>query len=91
MSYLIFCFCLLIFQPVSVEHVAEYIYTLEDHELQLKFLIEKDELMQFGLNKNCDIKKMTAFCTTQYLNKESKIEVSSTTVKSNLSFIEKSF
>lgn len=85
MNYLIFFFYVLLTSPAQVEHIAKYEYTLEDHELELKFSIKKDELIEFELNKHCDIKKMTDLCTTKYLNNNSKIEISGESVTFELS------
>jgi hypothetical protein len=71
---------LLLTSPMHVGGVAEYMYTLEGSTLKLKFEIEKHELMHFNINDGCDMKKMTAFCTSKYIKQNTTTQVNGDTV-----------
>lgn len=60
-------------------HLAEYQYSLDNGYVNLKFKIEKAELLNFKI-KNCNFKEMTAICTTQYLSKNAKITINNTVI-----------
>ncbi len=75
MKTLLICLCLSTFNFFHGGHIAEYYYQLEGQELSLKFIIEKEELLSFELPDDCDIRAMTALCTSQYLNKLSFIQI----------------
>ena len=84
MNYLIFCLFFWTTVPTHVGHLAEYHYHLNKDHLHLKFLIEKEELMRFKLKNSCDIQKMTALCTAQYLNKHTFIKINGELVEFEL-------
>ena len=75
MNTTIICLWLSIFSCIHVGHIAEYQYRLNGNELNLKFVIEKQELLNYNLNNDCDIKQMTALCTSKYLNSKSSIKI----------------
>lgn len=56
-------------------HIAEYYYQWDGNYLNLKFVIEKAELTSFLINGDCDLETLTAFCTLQYLNSHSSLEI----------------
>ncbi len=58
-----------------VGHIAEYQYQLKDNTVYLRFTIEKQELLDFKLSKNCDVKQLTAFCTTKYINQKTLLKI----------------
>jgi hypothetical protein len=55
--------------------IAEYQYSLENEELTLRFVIEKEELHHFKFNDDCNIKQMTALCISTYIANNSFIEI----------------
>jgi hypothetical protein len=61
-------------------HIAEYHYQLDGENLTLKFMIEKEELMNFKFEQGCDFQNMTALCTAFYLNKHSFLKINNTKV-----------
>jgi hypothetical protein len=73
MKYLLIFLCSFTIPVFHGGHVAEYYIQLDGQNLNLKFMIEKGELMNFEFKEECDIKGMTALCTIQYLNKHSSI------------------
>lgn len=60
---------------LHVGQVAEYYYTLKGIQLQMKFVIDRDELLQFDFKDGCDFNKTTAICVCNYVNSNSSIEV----------------
>ncbi len=58
-----------------VGHVAEYKYQLKGNSIYLKFTIEKQELLNFNLSEKCDVKQLTALCTSKYINKNSLLKI----------------
>ena len=46
-----------------VGHMAEHRYSYDGKYLNLEFVIEKAELMNFGLGDDCDLSKSMALCT----------------------------
>ena len=48
-------------------HMAEYFLTIENQSIHLKFSIEKDELMHYEINQDCDLVNMTSLCVAKYL------------------------
>ncbi|MBL4642827.1 MAG: hypothetical protein JKY44_04460 [Flavobacteriaceae bacterium] len=58
-----------------VGHIAEYRYQRKDNTVYLRFTIEKQELLDFKLSKNCDVKQLTAFCTAKYLNQKTVLKI----------------
>lgn len=87
-SFFLFTIAFSFFHP---EHIAEYSYQLRDHQLHLKFVIEKNEVDNFNLK--CDIKQMTALCLTKYIHEKSQIKVNGKNVEFALndSYIEKEY
>ena len=60
---------------LHVGQVAEYYYTLKGKELQMKFVIDREELLQFDFKDGCDFNKATAMCVFNYVNSNSCIEI----------------
>ncbi|MFY0627144.1 MAG: hypothetical protein JXR07_12665 [Reichenbachiella sp.] len=56
-------------------HIAEYTYSLNGNQLSLKFEIEKEQLLHFKFNNNCNFETLTALCTSKYLNQYSAITI----------------
>ena len=81
MNYLILSLYAWTTLTFHVGHVAEYYYQLDGKHLSLKFVIEKEELLGFKLGNDCDIQKMTALCTTRYLNKHSSIKINGENIR----------
>ena len=84
MKYLIVCFYFMTGLIFHGGHIAEYYFHLEGQNLYLKFSIEKEELLNFKFNKNCDIQSMTALCTAQYLSEHSSITINGRKVEMEL-------
>lgn len=80
LSYFIVLVNLFVGTNQHVGNVAEYQYTLEGNQINLKFEIEKHELLHFKLDKDCDHKKMTALCTSKYVKKNSTFQINGDTV-----------
>ena len=89
MNYLLICFYFFFASPLHIGHVAEYYYQLDGKQLNLKFMIEKEELMSFDLG-DCDVRQMTALCAAQYVNKHAFIKINGKDQKFELqnSFVE---
>ena len=85
MNYLIFCLSVCFSNTfIHVGHVAEYYYQLDGNHLKLKFVIEKEELMNFNFESDCDIENMTALCTAIYLNEHSAIKINDEKIEMEL-------
>ena len=55
-------------------NVAEYKFDLtREKYITLRFTIDKDELIHFKLNNGCDVKQLTALCTSNYLNDQTEV------------------
>lgn len=65
-------------------HIAEYYYQLDGQNLNLKFVIEKAELMHYDFKDNCDFQNMTALCTAQYLKSHSKLQINNEKIEMEL-------
>jgi hypothetical protein len=65
------------FNPSHIGQIAEYRLTLQGNELQMKIILEKDEIINFDYNMACDFKKMTALCTANYIIQNSSTEINS--------------
>jgi len=63
-----------------VGHLAEYQYQLKDNTIYLKFTIEKQELLDFNLSEDCDVKQLTAFCTSKYINQKTLLKINGAAV-----------
>ena len=75
MSALILSIHLLLGNLVHVGHMAEYYYTFDGSRVNLKFVIEKEELLGFDLKNNCDLRAIIALCTAKYLEQHSSIKI----------------
>ena len=53
---------------LHVGQVAEYYFSLYENQLQIKFVIEKDELFNFKFEGDCDFQKTTSLCIANYIN-----------------------
>ena len=75
MNYLILFICSFGSAFIHGGHVAEYHFQLNDQNLNLKFMIEKEELMSFDHDNNGDIINMTAFCTAYYVSENLSVHI----------------
>ena len=63
----------MITNPLHVGQVAEYYFSLHEDQLQMKFVIEKDELFNFEFEGDCNFQKTTSLCIANYINTNSTI------------------
>ena len=82
MHQLAICLCFLFLAHGG--HVAEYYFVLNGTSLDVKFVIEKEELLSFELSKTCDVKSMTALCTVRYLNDHSSLKINGEAIQLEL-------
>ena len=75
MTYIILLLNLFAVNFIHVGQVAEYYFTLNEKHLQMKFIIDKAELINFNFNDDCNIKDMTALCTANYIGLNSFIKI----------------
>ena len=55
--------------------VAEYYFSLNEDQLEMKFVIEKEELLHFSFQGDCDIKRTTPLCLAKHLQSNLTIKV----------------
>ena len=60
---------------IHVGQLAEYYVTQEEMSLIIKVVIEKDEMLNFNFNSNCDVKKMTSLCVANHLRENLLLEI----------------
>ncbi len=60
---------------LHVGQVAEYYFSLQENQLQMKFVIEKDELFNFKFEGECDFQKTTSLCIANYIKSNSSIKI----------------
>ena len=60
---------------LHVGQVAEYYFSLHKNKLQVKFVIEKDELFNFKFEGDCDLQKTTSICIANYIKSNSTIHI----------------
>jgi len=60
---------------MHVGQLAEYYVTQEEKSLSIKVVIEKDEMLNFNFNSNCDVKKMTSLCVANHIRKNLILEI----------------
>jgi hypothetical protein len=56
-------------------HLAVYDFDIQDESIDLKFTIEKEDLLHFNWNEDCDLENMTAFCVSNYLKEHVLLEL----------------
>ena len=66
---------ILMTNPLHVGQVAEYYFSLYENQLQMKFVIEKDELFNFKFEGDCDFQKTTSLCIANYIKSNSTIHI----------------
>jgi len=64
---------------LHVGHISAYHFSQVNQEFQLKFTIERNELMNFDTDL-CDFEGMTALCVSNYLNENTSVIVNGTSV-----------
>ena len=60
---------------LHVGQVAEYYFSLHEGQLQMKLVIEKDELFNFEFEGECDFQKTTSLCIANYIKTNSTIKI----------------
>ena len=60
---------------LHVGQVAEYYFSLHEDQLQMKFVIEKDELFNFEFEGDCNFQKTTSLCLANYIKSNSTIKM----------------
>ena len=60
---------------MHVGQLAEYYVIQEEKSLSIKVVIEKDEMLNFNFNSNCDVKKMTSLCVANHIRKNLILEI----------------
>ncbi len=66
---------------MHVGNMAEYYFSIDENELHMKFVIDKDELFNFKFDKGCDLHKMTAFCAGNYILSNIFVKINGDTIK----------
>ena len=61
--------------PLHVGQVAEYYFSLHEGQLQMKFVIEKDELLNFEFEGDCNFQQTTSLCISNYIKTNSTIKI----------------
>lgn len=60
---------------LHVGQIAEYYFSLHGDQLQMKFVIEKDELFNFEFEGDCDFQKTTSLCLANYINSNFTVKI----------------
>ena len=81
MSSLLLSLMLMTPSFAHVGQVAEYYFSLNGDQLQMKFVIEKDELLNFNFEGDCDLQKTTSLCLANYIRSNSVIEINDKKIK----------
>jgi len=61
--------------PLHVRLVAEHYFSLHEGQLQMKFVIEKDELLNFEFEGDCNFQQTTSLCISNYIKTNSTIKI----------------
>ena len=72
------------FNIMHVGQVAEYYLSVDNNELQIKFVIEKEELLHFNFNNDCDFQEMTSLCLFNYFASNLVIKINGNKLKIDL-------
>lgn len=75
MTSIVLCLTLMTTSLLHVGQVAEYYFSLHEDQLQMKFVIEKDELFNFEFDGDCDFQKTTSLCIANYIRSNSTIKI----------------
>ncbi len=75
MTSIVLSLILMTTNPLHVGQVAEYYFSLQENQLQMKFVIEKDELFNFKFEGECDFQKTTSLCIANYIKSNSSIKI----------------
>ena len=75
MNSIVLSLILMTTNPLHVGQVAEYYFSLHEDQLQMKFVIEKDELFNFEFEGDCDFQKTTSLCIANYIKTNSTIKI----------------
>ena len=62
----------------SILHVgllSEYYFYQEKNTLQIKVVLEKDEMMRLKFKSGCDVQKLTSFCISTHILKNLVVEI----------------
>ena len=70
---------------LHVGQVAEYYFSLHENELQMKFVIEKDELFNFEFEGNCDLQNTTSLCIANYIKSNFTVTINNEKINLDLS------
>jgi hypothetical protein len=60
---------------MHVGQLAEYYVSQQEKSLNIKVVIEKDEMLNFNFNSNCDVKKMTSLCVANHIRENLVLEI----------------
>jgi len=67
---------MLTLSPVfHVGELAEYYISQEANNITMKVVLEKDEILSLDFKSDCDVKKMTALCVSNYILKKMTVEI----------------
>ena len=75
MTSIVLSLILMTTKLLHVGQVAEYYFSLHEAQLQMKFVIEKDELFNFEFEGDCDLQKTTSLCIANYIKTNSTIKI----------------
>lgn len=60
---------------MHVGQLAEYYITQEENSLNIKVVLEKEEMLSFNFKSNCDVQKMTSLCVSNHIKENLIVEV----------------
>ena len=58
-----------------VGELAEYYISQEGNMITMKIVLEKDEILNLDFKSDCDVKKTTALCVSNYILKKITVEI----------------
>lgn len=61
--------------PSHVSQIAAYYFTLHQHQLEMKLILERDALFHFEFEGDCDFQKTTSLCVANYVTSNSVVRI----------------
>jgi hypothetical protein len=84
MTSIVFSLILMTNNLLHVGQVAEYYFSLHEDQMQMKFIIENDELFNFEFEGDCDFHKTTSLCIANYINSNFTIKINDEKINMDL-------
>ena len=76
----VFTYLFVLYSPIHIGEVAEYKYYIEDSVIHFSFMVDIDELEDLKTSQSCDFMNMLAFCTSNYVNKNTTLFINESPV-----------